>query len=208
MIAVSSFRPLGQNPEWDKNQRVAKASWDKVFSEVIYLNQYEEKLWSPMTTFLPTEGHPTIRELCRICAMAPPNAWACIINADIVVTSGLNQSEAKANRRGALALTSSRWTLDNGKVAVTDNGLDFFAARWEVWAEAAKACPPQLRIGHPTWDTWMLAFFNATAREKFYDITKAKCIFHPKHDDRRVVFNVDGGLKNVTGHCGLPNQRL
>lgn len=202
MIAVSSFRPLGQNPEWDRNQLAAKASWDKVFTDVIYLNNHEEKLNTGTTCFLPTDTHPPIRELCRICAMAP--GWACIINADIIVHPRLRVAESRAIQINALGLTSYRWQRQGDQYRVIDNGLDFFAAHFAFWTQVARACPPQLRIGHPTWDTWMIGYFNQHAPGRFFNITRYQCIMHPKHSDRRVIHQCDGALDGLKWYCGMP----
>lgn len=206
MIAVSSFRPLGQNPDWDRNQLAAKASWERVFEEIIYFNQEEPRLDSPKTAFLPTEGHPFIRQLCALCALS--SGWSCIINADIVVSPELATVERRASARHAMAMTSYRYTTANGRTAVIDNGLDWFAARGPIWAEAARQCPPQLRIGHPTWDTWMIGFLNHACGRSFINVTSARLIFHPKHEDRRHVCNVDGGLDGMQWYCGMPAGRL
>lgn len=206
MIAVSSFRPLGQNPEWDRNQLAAKRSWDEAFDEVFYFNVEEPQLGTGKTTFIPTLDHPPIVDMCRLCSIA--SRWACIINADIIVSPRVREIERRAEARGAYALTSFRYQLNNGRQQVIDNGLDWFAALPWVWLTAVDKCPGQLRIGHPTWDTWMIGLFNYAAGTRFYNVTNHQLIFHPRHEDRRHVCNVDGGLVGMPWFCGMPPQRL
>lgn len=205
MIAISSFRPFGQDPEWDTNQTTAHATWQKVFSKIIYLNDREPALESENTVFMGGNEHPTIKSLCQIAAVQ--DEWACIINADIQVAPKFIEIEALALKHDAKALVSYRWQLENGEHKVIDMGLDFFAATPRLWLRAALVIPAEFRLGHQLWDTWMMDFLNRAAGKRCYDITRAKCIFHPRHEGRRFVFKVDG-WKPIKGFFGVPRQKL
>jgi len=189
MIAVSSFRPLDENHEYAANQLKAKATWDGVFTGVIYFNQWEPRLASDNTLFLGDDTHPTIKSMTTLCSTI--QGWSCIINADIQVSPRLSLLEHIAHKHRALALTSYRYEISSNVVARTyERGLDFFAAQNSVWSAIAKMCPPDLRIGHAMWDNWMVAAMNDKAWGRFFDITSSRCIFHPKHGGRLTRFNV------------------
>lgn len=202
MIAVSSFRPFGQSPEFDANAVKAKESWNKAFDSIYYLNAPEPKLETGSTWFVGNDEFPTIKALCEWCAAQ--DGWSCIVNADITVSPMLKQIVQRADKVFAWALVSFRWQPNNGSFAVTDNGLDFFASKPFLWAKARDAVPETLRIGHPTWDTWMIGFFNRHARHHFYDITSYRCVFHPIHGGRQHPCKVEDVLTGAKGFYGMP----
>lgn len=204
MIAVSSFRPFGQDEESDSNALKAKQSWDEVFDSIYYLNAQEPELENDKTWFVGNDDYPTIKQLCNWCAAQTD--WACIVNSDIVVSAAINQVLERAKKVFAWAVVSYRWQPKNGSYAVTDNGLDFFAAIPTLWKRAYDQVPEQLRIGHQTWDTWMIGFFNKNARYHFYNITSYRCIFHPIHGGRRFVHDVGGALQGTHGFYGMPRR--
>lgn len=188
MIAISSLRPFSDIPsEHNTNQREAWASWQEAFHSIIYLNHPEPDLESDRTRFLPWEPFPMIRDMARIASGI--GGWVCIINADIVVSPKLPFVEGILNQKGACCASSWRWEfypsvgVQSGRIV--DSGLDFFAANQEMWKKVARVCPEKLRSGTQFWDTWMLSFFNAVGQGGFYNITASRCIFHPKHGNRK-----------------------
>lgn len=203
LSAISSFRPLGEDLEYDRNQLAAKASWDNIFDEIIYFNRPEPRLETKRTFFIGDDTHPAIREVCHVAGMQTD--WACIVNADILVCDNLLRVLPVARARKAWALVSYRWQpAGNGTYKVTDNGLDFFAALPPIWKQAEKACPERLWLGHQQWDTWMIGFLNSVAPQHFFDITRWQAVYHPQHGGRRYKFNVDGVLQGMRLNCAMP----
>lgn len=179
MISISSHKAQDKNPEIAKNQLRARRSWD-VFEEIYYFGQYEEALDGDNTQFIPCEDFPTIKSLCEFAAGLP--GWACIINADIVVSPMMREAIAALERSSVRCALSRRYDLWTQKLI--DMGLDWFAAKPEIWKMAAQAVGSNYRIGHPIWDTWMISFFTHMPGVRCADLTPAKLIFHPAHDGR------------------------
>lgn len=194
MIAISSFKPFGKSAAIADNQRRAKASWDKVFSRVIYVGKWIEPeldthisadKWST-TTWAHSEDFPTISELVALATKQ--TEWSCLINADIVVSTNIIYVERELNRLKAQSAISRRWQLPENRVV--DMGLDWFAATPELWQAIYPHVPKNFRIGHILWDTWMLSAFTGIGDpRRSYDITACRTIFHPKHEDRDRPFS-------------------
>jgi hypothetical protein len=189
MIAVSSFRPFADCPPaiWD-NQVAANRSWVRLFPQIFYFNQAEPRMRSARTAFLPTTGKPSIKNLANFCGLL--NDWSCIVNADIVIPQAFRRVEDHLRSHTAACCISKRYTLPpDGDTAgatldPTDHGLDFFAATPKVWQTAAAKIDPAYTLGRIVWDNWMVNFFMAEFGNFCYDLTPARVIFHPKHEDR------------------------
>lgn len=189
MIAISSIKPFASSPSVAWNQRCAKASWDNVFSKVIYvgpwiepeLDGHHSKDGLSTTTWAGQEDFPQISELVALAAHQ--SEWTCLINADIVVSTNIIYVERELNRLKAQSAISRRWQLPENRVL--DMGLDWFAATPELWQAIYPHVPKSFRIGHILWDTWMLSAFTGIGDpRRSYDITACRTIFHPKHEDR------------------------
>lgn len=189
MIFVTSARPMGSDPanEYYRNQLAALTSWHQSASAVVYFNDVQPALSSPITRFIPAENFPRIIDLAEFCA--EQKDWCAILNADIVITPYFLQIERKLKARKACAASSWRFEFDPA-VGIdpcerVDNGLDFFAATPEIWAKVYQDVPESLRISVQQWDSWMLAYFSMHAVSGFYDITPSKCVRHPSHGNRQ-----------------------
>lgn len=187
MTAVSSFRPLRDcDPEIARNQIRAFNSWKSVFSEILYFGEPEAKLATPAVQFIPCDPFPPISALALAASMG--GNWSAIVNADIVVTPGIFSAISEACQRyQARAITSRRWQFEKENLngaKVVDCGYDFFMAERTLWAEFARKVPPQYRIGHGSWDTYCLGYFNVTLPRQFVDITNRRVIMHPLHGNR------------------------
>ena len=158
-------------PEIFDNQRVAIATWEQNFED--------------FQIFWGAEA-PSIHDLCEYCSQQP--GWSCIINGDIVIGPNWPAVEQALNRARAVCAISKRYELgperNQATARVVDNGLDFFAARPEIWAMAAMEVPPHFKLGKIFWDTWMLGFFMHASRGECADLTDCRVIFHPKHGNR------------------------
>lgn len=190
---------MGDDPQYDRNQLAAKASWEKVAEAIIYFNEPQEQLRSPITRFIPWEPYPKISEMVNLCADQPE--WSCLINSDIIVGAHFQRLEQKLKTKKAVAASSWRWTFnpDVGLVpcAHVDYGCDFFAAQSGAWEMVHREMlaksprgdedsPTHLRFGSPSWDQWTLgAFFKLFATMGFYNLTDARVIFHPEHTGRK-----------------------
>lgn len=189
MIAISSFRAFKDCPaDWVKNQKRAKSSWDQVFSSIYLFGDEEPELCSPKTTFLKCFDRPSIRSMSEVC-WRNSSDWACIVNGDIVVTQNILKIEHILKSVGVKCIVSKRYEIpENGgfiNAKIVDNGVDFFGATKDVWAEVFHNIPVDFRIGRVKWDNWMVNFFMANHHDQCYDITPCRAIFHPKHEDRK-----------------------
>lgn len=189
MIAASSFRPFDKcPPQIVENQIRAKQSWDKYLTRVIYMNQPEPRLFGKNTSFVTAEEKPEIKSLAIVLGAQPE--WGCIINADIVLGGGIKRVIDTLLWCRADCVVSRRYTIpengqiDQSKLEHNDNGVDFFAAKPEVWRRVAQKIPRDFKLGKIVWDTWMVCFFVTEYFWSCYDITPAKAVFHPKHGDR------------------------
>lgn len=188
LVAISSFRKLDDSEEVAVNQLRAKRSWDLVFDRIFLFGDYDRRLDSPTTEFIPCEDFPHISLMAFVASQQ--SVPVCILNADIVVDPNLKEMVNNGWARGALAMTSQRLefdpkTEDYFRARVVDLGCDFFCAKPEVWKQVYKAMPTAYRIGHGLWDSWMLSFLQAALQRRFVDITTLGPIFHPKHGDRK-----------------------
>lgn len=197
MIFVSSARPMGSDPEYDRNQIAAKKSWEQVADAIVYFNDPQPQLASPKTRFIPAEPYPFVRDMVDFCADQPE--WCLLLNADIVIMPVFKTLEQKLKAKRAVAASSWRWNFDPN-VGLSpchhnDNGLDVFAAQpgaWEMVYQKMGATPQgdhdsarHLRWGSPSWDSWMLGtFFTLFAAMGFYNLTDSRCVRHPIHAGR------------------------
>lgn len=194
MIAVASFRPLKDcSPQILKNQLRARESWEKSFSHIIYFGEPERALDGPNVTFIQRVGNfPKIREMLLMAATLKD--WGVLINADITLGQGLPMIEEKLHGYGALCAMSRRFEFEGDNIndgKMIDNGLDFFAAAPSVWRLAVRMIPHDYRIGHCLFDTWLLGFMASHYYDWLWDITECRIVFHPKHEDRHRIFNID-----------------
>lgn len=188
MIAVSSFRAFDKDPtgEYRTNQLFANQSWQRNFTKIVYFNAFEPELNSAKTIFIPSPEYPQILSLIEFCAMQ--NEWCAILNADIVLGAGFPLVEAKLKARKATCASSWRYNFDPA-IGISsgvhdDNGLDFFAAVPSVWQQAYELCDDRLVIGSTFWDCWMLSLFSTFHLSNFWNLTKSRVIFHPRHGSR------------------------
>lgn len=190
MIAISSHRPLDQEPEIKRNQLLAKRTWESVFSRIIYFGVFEQELASSKTVFFPHEEFPRIKDLME--QAGKQRGLVAILNADIVVTPDLKKLERMMMLRGKLCASSRRYHFDpdtcDWKAAQlgNDRGRDIFIARNDIWRDAAHNVPEQFRIGHQGFDGWITDFFRGKYNTSFIDFTDMRIIFHPNHGNRKM----------------------
>jgi hypothetical protein len=210
MIAISSHRPHSDSAEIAANQIRAHESWQKVFDEILYFGPPEAQLTCDRTTFLECEDFPKIKSLITAASLC--SGIVCLLNADIIVAPHLNDIMANLQSYGALAATSQRYQFQPGQdlktAKVSDYGVDFFAADATLWKRAALHIPDIYRIGHNSWDSWLLGFFNHTCNRRFFDITRSRCIFHPVHHSRKRVYSFIPIDDQFSKRCGLPFSKL
>lgn len=211
MTAISSLRPFADSAEIAHNQRRAHASWVKVFERIIYFGPREEELESDQTMFFQCEDFPKIKTLVTVAGLMQPSA--CIINADIVVGDDLLIVLGQVLQRRGQAAVSRRYefmgeAVERGALVDGDWGLDFFWAVSGLWLKLMKVIPPHFRIGHNSWDTYVLSFFNTVAPGAVWDITGRRCISHPKHDDRKRVYEIRNVDDIYTLRSGMPRAKL
>lgn len=197
MVFVSSARPIGDDPEYDRNQLAAKASWEFAADAIVYFNDVQPQLASPKTRFIPSQPYPFISDMVDLCA-DQDGEWVALLNADIIVMPAMKKVLQKLNAKGAYAASSWRWnfTPSEGleRCAHEDNGLDFFLAKAGAWQMIfEQEAPKFLKFGAPQWDSWMLGAFFKLFSSGFYNITDTRVIRHPRH----------GGRKHGTGVPGV-----
>lgn len=208
MIAISSHRP-NASPQIERNQIRAHRSWQQVFSEILYFGPPEPSLSCPRTDFMECENFPFISALCMAASLTASNA--CILNADIVVSDRLPMAINAVLMKKGNAAISRRWEFegdDISRAALVDYGIDFFWATPNIWRQASKAIPAHYRIGHTSFDNWIMSFFNTVSPRGCYDITARKVIYHPKHEDRKRPHPIQAVDDIYTLNCGWPVLRL
>lgn len=211
MMAISSFRKLSDNSEVAENQLRAFESWSKVFDTVILFGKEEFMIDWPNFEFVDAGDFPKIQTLALACSLA--DDMACIINSDIVVSPALYQVIQEVVRKGGQCATSRRYefnpkSTDFNRAKIVDNGVDFFCAYPDLWKICVREIPKTFRIGHCAWDSWMLGFFNTLRPRAFWDISKRRCIFHPKHGSRKRTHEILPVQDKYVGNCGFPTLRL
>jgi len=210
MIALSSHRRLADSPEVAKNQIRANLSWRKVFEEIVYFGPPERELADRNVTFVKSDDFPTLRTLARAASLC--DDYVCLLNADIVVTPGLIAAIRDVWAKGGLVVTSRRYEFKGidhlVDAQLVDPGVDFFGATPDYWRDFANAVPANMRVGHSGWDSWAMGFFNTVAAKRFWDITKRKVIFHPKHGSRKRSYEIEIKNDEFTRQAGLPYLRL
>jgi hypothetical protein len=141
------------------------------------------------------------------------DSLTCIINADIVVAPYLVPILQQITNKGGQCATSRRYEFDSrmpdyDKAKVVDNGIDFFCAYPDLWKKVLSEIPKTYRIGHCQWDSWLLGFFNTVASNSFYDITKARVIFHPLHKARKRVHEIPNINDKFTVNSMFPRLKF
>lgn len=188
LIAVSSHRQFGQDAEIDRNQSLAKRSWESAFDIIAYLGPKEMALSSGKTHFIESEDYPRISTLMEFAGSQ--RGFVAILNADLVIKPEIRKFVRKMAIRGNLCSSSRRYHFDpntcNFEAAElgNDRGRDIFIARSDVWRAASKIVPKELRIGNGRWDAWVTDFFRARYNNAFVDFTASKMVFHPIHGSR------------------------
>jgi len=196
MIAISSARRHEKNAEYALNQKRAGESW-KLFKDVYYFGSYEEDLRHDNVAWVKSDDWPTIKRMAEFASRMKDDLVA-IINADIVVTEPILEVEAKLKELTMPAATSYRYEFDpatgdiSKAVRVKENrGMDIFVCTPEVWGAVSGLIPSYLRIGHPTWDTWLCGYLCHHYGFGFRDFTEYRCIFHPRHEGRETPHSVE-----------------
>jgi hypothetical protein len=211
MTAVSSHRPKAScSPEIWRNQLAAHKSWLSAFDRIVYFGSDEDEFHDDKTTSMPCDEFPRIEALAHFCSQTP--GWSCIVNADIVLLPETFRAvELELGRKNAASAMSLRFEYDprdaNRKTRNYDQGIDIFCARQSVWISAASKIPDSYRIGHPTWDNWMMGFFNLEGLP-CYEFTGSRCVLHPKHGDRRSPHLIDAPKDLYPGACTCPKLKI
>lgn len=194
MIAVSSAKPFSQSPEYAVNQERAAKSWQEKpnITGIFYIGHYEEGLDGERVQFVKPEGeYPRIKMLADF-ASQMTTEYVAIINADIVLWSGIVEVENRMRDCSLPAATSYRYEFDSAEYpnlgnAVRhkeDRGMDIFIAHPGIWKLVAKDVPNDLWFGHQTWDSWVCGYFCHHLGYGFRQFTEDRCVFHPKHGGR------------------------
>ena len=110
MIFVTSARPMGDDPVYDRNQLFAKESWERVAKAIVYLNDPQPALASPKTRFFPSEPYPRLVDMVNLCA--DQDEWCVILNSDIWLAPNFKTAAIKLKTRDAVAASSWRWNFD------------------------------------------------------------------------------------------------
>lgn len=201
MIVLSSFRPFGEDREWDENQLRAFRSW-LMFAERIYLfNEPDPMLKSNRVHFVQSEQYPRIRDMALFAAKHRRDT-ALICNGDIVINPEIKKIERKLGMTHACCASSRRWhfrpqsmmvdairnaSLTNGD-GIDDRGRDVFMAKASVWARVGVQLPDKYRIGNPQWDAALTNMFREHWDDKFLDFTAMRIVFHPIHAKRKYPY--------------------
>lgn len=188
MVAISSHRKHGKTVcAYRRNQLRAKESWDVYFDQIIYFGTEESELISPKTFFIPSDNWPFIKDMAAE-ASRQQSDYVAIINADIVVTQPFRHIEGIMKASNMKAASSRRRDYKTRVLLDNDKGRDIFVCTPRVWGQVANNIPPNCRIGHQQWDSWMIAFLRVTLQNMFGEFTRIPCIYHPKHTGRNMPY--------------------
>lgn len=187
MIAISSYRPFGKFPDIDRNQIIAKHSWESVFDGTVYLNPFNVQLWSQMTQFTSTMKRPRMSELFITAVLV--GGIAVVLNSDIVVGYETKTIVERSLRSGNACAFSFRHEFDPVRMNLDqarqiDSGLDFFVAHSAVWYKTFSACPERFVIGNAEWDSWLLEYWQRKYGRFCVNLTSHRIVFHPNHGNR------------------------
>jgi hypothetical protein len=210
MIAFSTLRPFGSDPEYDRNQLAAWQSWQNAFSLIVYLNDPQPQLANEKTLFIPSEPFPKIWKICEY--MAYQKEMCCIINGDIIISGQWNRVVSALNSRHALSAVSCRYEFDPEvglePNRIMDCGIDFFCAMPEVWSIASNLADEKLRLGVGWFDTWLMGCFTSFSMSGLYDLTPCKVIYHPKHGGRKYGPGFNHLDIPMVGSAAMPSAKL
>jgi hypothetical protein len=204
MVILSSFRPFGEDPHWDRHQMLAFRSWMMCAQRVFLFGDIVPELRSNKVSFVPCEQFPRIRDMAHL-AGQQRGKIVMICNGDIMVDPRILKVEMKLKLSHSLCASSRRWHFDSELTmnkamegaSLTDaqgrddRGRDLFMARAEVWARIAREMPEKYRIGNATWDAYLTDAFRAHWNEKFFDFSALRLVFHPHHEGRRRPYDVE-----------------
>lgn len=187
MTAVSSYRPFGKFPDIDRNQIIAKHSWESVFGGIVYLNPFNVQLWSQHTQFTGTTKRPRMAELFLTAALL--GGIVAVLNSDIVIGRMAAHELEQALRSGNACAYSFRYEYDPRLMNLdsarqVDQGLDFFIAHSNVWYKTFNSCPERFIIGNGEWDSWLLEYWQRKYGRFCVNLTSKKLVFHPNHGNR------------------------
>lgn len=206
MIALSSLKPIGTHDESDTNQFNAWESWQKSFSACVYFNEPQRVLQSSNTLYVPSSDFPHLWQFVEWAAYQ--SDWCCIINSDILIGHNWQQALNKIRIKKSKCFTSWRYEFNSAlglaNARVVDCGIDIFAACPDVWKAVLAHIPENLRIGCQQWDSWMLGAFGELAGKSFVGISNHRCIFHPKHGNRK--YGGDIGKVEMMRHSVWPHE--
>lgn len=212
--AVSSARQHTGEPEYAANQMAALRSWQSHFHKIRYVGPFVPDLASfPAVSFLEHEDWPPIAVMAKE-AGSHPGEFSVLINADIRLDPAFSHVLERMRRDRFLAGTSKRFNFHPGPAPtaavgkITDPGIDIFVANPMVWREVSRSVPPDFRIGHPMWDTWLLGWFNKKLGRKFVDFTDWKAVFHPIHQGRKSGHTIPTPLDKYMVGAALPARKL
>ena len=220
---LSSVRPFGQSPDYDRLQTQAIDSWFAVSKTVNLFNLQEDTNNLERTGLIyvgPDRNPPSFKFMLDSLKDRNPGEVVAIVNSDIVLGApiGLIPKAVMLNSMGrAWACTSERHGIDPQNPGVSppkDKGLDFFCSTVRIWNDVAQKIPGALTIGRPIWDNWLNSFFRVYINQsRYFDITPWVAVFHPKHEEHfRLMVNDDGGIeaacKTITHPGGLPKLQL
>lgn len=195
MILLSSAKPFAKSQEYATNQERASKSWQEHYtiSGIFYVGHYEAGLDSEKTQFVKPEGdYPRIKMMAEF-ASHMNSEYVAIINADIVLGSGITEVERKMRDCSLPAATSYRYefepsdypNLDKAVRHKEDRGMDIFIAHPGIWKLVAKDIPEDLWMAHQTFDSWLCGYFCHHLGYGFRQFTEDRCVFHPRHGGRQ-----------------------
>lgn len=200
MIVISSMRPFGEDPEWDRNQLLAFRTWMSFAKRVFLFGNQEPQLNNPKVKFVASEQFPCIKTMAKL-AGEQKRQVVVICNGDILLDPRIVKIEQRMRNGTCSCASSRRWHFDAEKLPQSlesasltnsdgfdDRGRDVFVAQDRVWERISRDIPDNLRIGHQHWDGEITDRFREHWNDKFIDFTSLRMVHHPHHGGRRMPF--------------------
>src|SRR6185369_1063170 len=94
MLIVSSFRPFGEDPHWDRHQMLALRSWMMCATRIFLFGDIEPSLRCNKVQFVPYEQFPRIKDMAHF-AGQQRGKIVTICNGDIVLDPKILKIELK-----------------------------------------------------------------------------------------------------------------
>lgn len=183
LTLVTSFKPFGLDPDYDRFQLLARTSWSSQFDKIVFFNDYEPLMDGHQVHWIkPKEKFPRMKDILTCCGEQTTPTVFC--TADDYLAGHFKETILELIGKGFLCGTTLRWNYDKNtlhfdKSEVCGGGLDLFYAVPSIWKQLAKEIPNEFHIACPTYDAWMSQWFEIFHGDHYCNFWKRRTMLHP-----------------------------